>query len=120
MKNKLVISIDVEDWYHGPSILDPINQRKSLENISSKNIQRAYKYIPSILEMLNKYNIKATFFWVARYAQLYPKLLELVVKEGHEIACHGLEHYSKIDKKTKKDIYSKEEFIKRTKLAKIY
>ncbi|MCT7528525.1 polysaccharide deacetylase family protein [Aliarcobacter cryaerophilus] len=118
--NKLIVSIDVEDWYHGPGVISPIDNARSLNKILYRlnDIERSYKYIESCLMILKKYNIKATFFWVAEYAQRFPDLLQLVVKEGHEIACHGLEHYSKINKITKEDTFSKETFIERTKKAK--
>ena len=64
------------------------------------------------LDILDMFNIKATFFWVAEYAKRFPHILKIVSDNGHEIACHGLEHYSKLDKITKQDIFHEEAFKK--------
>ncbi len=118
--NKLILSVDVEDWYHGPSVISPLSGKQKLRDLlaSGKSIERSYKYISTCIELFEKYNVKATFFWVAEYAQRYPHLLKLTVDAGHEIACHGLEHYSKINKITKADTFSKKEFVHRTTKAK--
>ena len=55
MKNKLIVSIDIEDWYHGPSVISPIeSEQKSLQSLldSKRDIERAYLYIESCLEIL--------------------------------------------------------------------
>lgn len=52
---------------------------------------------PQILETLNKYNIKATFFLLGQNVEKYPDLVKQEYKSGHYIANHGYTHtYSKI------------------------
>lgn len=59
-----------------------------------------------ILEILDKYNIKATFFVVGPSYKLKDDLLLKIVKSGHELAIHSYEHnYSYI-------YSSKENYIK--------
>lgn len=118
--NKVFLSVDVEDWYHGPSVISPLMNGKSLKDfLGQKNdIERGYRYINECLDLFDKFEIKATFFWIAEYAQRFPQLLKEVSKRGHEIACHGLEHYSKLNLKTKKLVFSREDFIERTNRAK--
>ncbi len=54
---------------------------------------------PSILDTLNKYNVKATFFVLGTNAKKYPELVKREYEEGHYIANHGYSHkYSKIYK----------------------
>ncbi|GHT31080.1 hypothetical protein FACS189434_00160 [Bacteroidia bacterium] len=48
--------------------------------------------IPSLLDLYDKYNVKATFFFLAEYAQKFPEIVKLVQPRGHEVACHGLTH----------------------------
>jgi len=50
------------------------------------------------LALLRKYGIKSTFFFTANYAT--SKDVLKVVKEGHEIGCHGLNHddYEELNK----------------------
>lgn len=45
-----------------------------------------------ILDLLAKYNAKATFFVVGRRAELYPEIVEREALEGHEIANHTYTH----------------------------
>lgn len=47
---------------------------------------------PKILQVLAKYNAKATFFVTGNKAVKYPYLLRQEVKEGHEIANHTFNH----------------------------
>ena len=36
--------------------------------------------------------VKATFFFLGEYAEIYPEVVMQVHLEGHEIACHGHSH----------------------------
>lgn len=45
-----------------------------------------------ILNILNKYNVKATFFVVGKHANWYSKPLIEASKEGHEIGNHTFSH----------------------------
>lgn len=48
--------------------------------------------IPRILEMYRRYNLKQTFFYPAWCMERYPHLVEMMLKDGHEIAAHGYLH----------------------------
>lgn len=52
------------------------------------------KYTEKLLDLLLKYNIHATFFVVADFAEENPKLIERMKKEGHLIGLHSLSHQS--------------------------
>jgi len=52
---------------------------------------------PQILDILDKYNVPATFFVLGSRAELYPDLVKREFNSGHYIANHGYTHsYSKI------------------------
>lgn len=76
-------TVDVEDWYHGI----PIDERRKaycecrLDN--SLNI---------LLDLLARYQVRGTFFWLAPVALKHPNLLQQVVDAGHEVGCHGWSH----------------------------
>ena len=54
---------------------------------------------PHILDILDKYNIKATFFVLGNRVEMNPDLLKREYESGHYIANHGYSHkYSKIYK----------------------
>jgi hypothetical protein len=50
------------------------------------------KGLNSLLCLLDKYAIKATFFVPSSVAEEFPIKMREVVQRGHEIACHGLKH----------------------------
>ncbi|MBU3906878.1 MAG: polysaccharide deacetylase family protein [Nanoarchaeota archaeon] len=71
---KIALTFDVEKDLHS-------NQYQSLE-----------KGIPLILSILNKKNIKATFFVPAKLLDKFPDYFLDLEKQGHEIALHGYSH----------------------------
>lgn len=48
--------------------------------------------VPRILEVYRRYGLKQTFFYPAWCMEHYPRLVELILKDGHEIAAHGYLH----------------------------
>ena len=49
-------------------------------------------YTPQILELLSKYNAKATFFVIGSRVEKYPSIVKREFEEGHEIANHTYSH----------------------------
>ncbi len=47
---------------------------------------------PKILDILAKFNAKATFFPIGKNVKRYPDLMKRIVEEGHELGEHGYEH----------------------------
>lgn len=47
---------------------------------------------PLVISILNKYNIKATFFCVGENVQKYPEVFDLLLKNGHAIGNHTYHH----------------------------
>lgn len=45
-----------------------------------------------ILNILKKGRSTATFFVTAIHAEKHPDLIDLILDEGHEVACHGYDH----------------------------
>ena len=56
---------------------------------------------PQILDILDKYQVKATFFLVANQAQKFPDLVHLITSKGHDIGNHSLSHqyYTQLSRK---------------------
>ena len=48
--------------------------------------------MPRLLDLYDKYDIKATFFYTGHIAQLYPQVVKMAYERGHEIGSHGLSH----------------------------
>ncbi len=49
-------------------------------------------HTPVLLDILARYNAKATFYVIGRNAQRYPEIMRRIVAEGHEIGNHTLSH----------------------------
>ena len=112
--NRIALTIDIEDWYHTPAITgSDFSFFKDVPTFMNEWKER-YDYLTNptkkILDLLDKLNQKATFFIVADTIDNYPRLIDNIVDQGHEIACHGLHHSTNIDTKTKKPMFSKMEF----------
>lgn len=50
------------------------------------------RYTPKILELLERYGVKATFFMIGKNVSLYPELARCVAEKGHEIGSHTYSH----------------------------
>lgn len=50
------------------------------------------RYTPVILDLLRKYDAKATFFVIGKRIANYPDIVRREVKEGHELANHTYSH----------------------------
>ena len=48
--------------------------------------------LPRILELLDEFGIRATFFVPGKTAETYPEAIREIAGQGHEIACHGYEY----------------------------
>ena len=46
-----------------------------------------------ILDVLNENKIRATFFCTGNFARRAPEVMKRIKDEGHEIACHGVDHF---------------------------
>ena len=82
-----ILTIDLEDWFH---ILDHDEtagpqQWEKFESRVERNTDR-------ILEWLNLYGHKATFFCLGWVAKRHPGLIRKIAAEGHEIGCHSMNH----------------------------
>lgn len=78
-----ILTIDVEEIFHADYVKNSPTDR---------TVQRTPHNLPIILEMLDNFNIKATFFIVGEIAENYPELLCKIHSKGHEIAFHSQDH----------------------------
>ncbi|MDD5254419.1 MAG: polysaccharide deacetylase family protein [Candidatus Nanoarchaeia archaeon] len=51
----------------------------------------SYKGLLKVLDLLERYKIRATFFVTLNFAKRYPQLIR-DISEEHEIGCHGYSH----------------------------
>lgn len=83
MKN--VFTIDTEEWFHA-------NYEDNLFTNTSNNLSLIEQEINQLLQIFDKYNVKATFFVLGCVAEKHPDLIRKIDTDGHEIASHGYGH----------------------------
>lgn len=77
---RCAFTVDVEDWYQSTVDFDaPISDRVL------RNMAR-------LTAVLDEFHIKGTFFVQGRVAETFPRLLQELVAQGHEIQSHGYSH----------------------------
>ena len=47
-----------------------------------------------ILDLLKSNGVKATFFCTGNFATHAPQTMQRIIDEGHEVACHGVDHWN--------------------------
>ncbi len=62
-----------------------------------------------ILDCLKDNGVKATFFCTANFAQNAPDMMRRIIDEGHEVACHGVDHFAPCET----DVEQSKEIIER-------
>lgn len=75
------LSIDLEEWYHS----ELIKREKSF-------LSQAKEAVQPILDLLDRYHTKASFFVVGEVAEQNPDLIQSIFYKGHEIGCHTYSH----------------------------
>lgn len=84
---KHVLTFDIEDWFHIMEI-DELENRVAWDHFPSIVEEKT----DLILELLDEYDTKATFFVLGWIAEKYPDIAPAIVKNGHELATHGFWH----------------------------
>ena len=46
-----------------------------------------------ILDVLKENGVRATFFCTGNFAEHAPEVMQRILREGHEVACHGVDHW---------------------------
>ncbi|MER7118033.1 polysaccharide deacetylase family protein [Streptomyces goshikiensis] len=57
------------------------------------------RWTPRILDVLKRYDVKATFCMVGPQAKAHPDLVKKVVQGGHRLCDHTMDHDTRMDKK---------------------
>jgi len=75
------LSIDLEEWYHS----ELVEGRRS-------SVSQVEEATGPILDLLDRYQTKASFFVVGEVAEQNPRLIQSIFERGHEIGCHTFSH----------------------------
>ena len=72
------------------------------------------KATPFLIDVLEKFNIKATFFIIGNQAKKHPELVKLIINNGHKIGNHSFSHlsgFSTNNNKYLKDVKQAKKYI---------
>lgn len=81
------MTVDVEDYFQ-VSAFEPYITKQQWDTLPHRVELNTHR----ILDIFDAGGIKATFFTLGWVAERYPGLIGRIIKDGHELACHGYEH----------------------------
>ncbi|MCB9769948.1 MAG: polysaccharide deacetylase family protein [Candidatus Omnitrophica bacterium] len=85
-KRRILFTVDVEDYYMSPESI-PISDWGKPEYPDRLEVG-----MNRLLDLLAKYEIQSTFFWVGWLAERHADLVLRCLEEGHEIGTHTYDH----------------------------
>ncbi|MCX6746822.1 MAG: polysaccharide deacetylase family protein [Candidatus Pacearchaeota archaeon] len=100
---QVLLTFDIEE-FDSLFDFDYPSEEEDIFKISKNGLDK-------IAKLLEKNEIKATFFTTAKFAKKYPKLIREISKK-HEIACHGYSHSDNYKKDISKIDLAKKEIEK--------
>ncbi|WP_420933493.1 XrtA system polysaccharide deacetylase [Alteromonas sp. A081] len=81
------MTVDVEDYFQ-VSAFEGVVDKKDWNSISLRVGDNTNR----LLDLFAANNVKSTFFTLGWVAQRCPDVIKRIVREGHELASHGLAH----------------------------
>ncbi len=81
------LSIDVEEYFQVEAFAEIVRPNE-WESFTPRVVQNTEK----ILDLLDRFGVKATFFCLGWVAQRHPGLIKKIAAQGHEVASHGFSH----------------------------
>lgn len=81
------MSVDVEDYYHVEAFADRIKPE-----MWTRFPSRVADNTRRVLELLERFKARATFFVLGWVAEREPKLVREISEAGHEVGCHSYLH----------------------------
>jgi polysaccharide deacetylase family protein (PEP-CTERM system associated) len=82
-----IITVDVEEWFHGHNYLDHMQPE-----VWDDQELRVEKGMSLCLDLLDSHQVKATFFVLGWTAERHPDVVREIARRGHEIGCHSYAH----------------------------
>ena len=81
------LTVDLEEWFHICGVGGPLS-RENWDRLPRRVIPNTRR----LLELLDRRQVRGTFFVLGWIAERYPALIGEIVAAGHEIASHGYFH----------------------------
>lgn len=80
-------TVDVEDYFHVSAFSKSVPYR-DWSSCESRVVANTHR----ILELLNRYQVRGTFFVLGWVAERFPELVREIHRSGHEIGSHSYRH----------------------------
>lgn len=80
----IIFTFDIEEWFH----CDFITKDQQWDKFEV----RIHKNTDRILDSMEKFDKKGTFFILGWIAKQYPEVVRKIQTQGHEIGCHSMWH----------------------------
>lgn len=81
----ILLSFDTEEF--------EVPREQGIEYSLKDGIQVSVEGTNLILDVLKSNNVRATFFCTGNFAENAPEVMQRIINEGHEVACHGVDHW---------------------------
>src|SRR5262249_4953507 len=81
------LTIDVEDYSHVTAF-----ERRISRHHGDRYPSRVMPNTQRLLDLLDRYQIQATFFVLGWVADRFPRLIRTIAEAGHEVGCHSYWH----------------------------
>lgn len=80
-------SVDVEDYFQVAAFAGVVSRSEweEFEPRVERNTRR-------LLDLLGRHGVKGTFFVLGWVAERFPRLVQEIVEQGHELGAHGYDH----------------------------
>jgi polysaccharide deacetylase family protein (PEP-CTERM system associated) len=82
-----ILSVDVEDYFHVEAFAGVVS-RESWNSYPCRVVDNCNR----LLDILDRYGVKATFFTLGWVAERFPAIIRKIGNRGHELACHSFWH----------------------------
>ena len=83
-----ILTFDIEDWVSSSIEIIPGGNKVITQKMIEKSREYGYANTKKILEILERYEQKATFFILTSFGEKYPSLIREIYNLGHEIGSH--------------------------------
>ncbi len=80
-------TVDVEEWFHISGV-DSLLDISKWDRYEPRVVENTHR----IIDILDEYDVKATFFVLGWVAEKYPGLVKDICRRGHELGTHGYDH----------------------------
>jgi polysaccharide deacetylase family protein (PEP-CTERM system associated) len=81
------VTVDVEEYFQVEALAQIIN-RSEWDLLESRVVWQTER----LLTLFEREQVRATFFTLGWICRKHPDLIRRIVREGHELACHGDAH----------------------------